>query len=260
MRLIPIATFACAAIAQTLVPPADIQDAAKALEARAGEKNLHCALDPIKPSLNFGLRFQAGFRLGVPLAQYSGGARQWTTTLRVTPNVGEPRYLRNRADLPAASHPEFTAEMTGTFLLGEGRYHAELALADDLGRVCRKEWQIAAALDRSERSIQVAMPAGAVADLSYDPPHRDPAGPPAPRRITVLMNSSPPYQLGRRGRVQPGFVPTLSNEPSTWITGPRCWAFWPPWWNGWGPACGWWYSIWSSSATSSGWTGSRCPT
>jgi hypothetical protein len=155
---------------------------------------------------------QAGYLLEVPLAQFYGAGHTWTTTLRVTPEGGRaPAYLTDRIDLPVTSHPEFTAQTTGTFLLGEGRYHVEFAVTDDTGRICRKEWQIAAAPDRSERSIKVAMPPGAVADLSYSPTAGSaPAGLPVPRRITVLMNSSPPYKPRLRflpGTMVPGGPP-----------------------------------------------------
>jgi hypothetical protein len=205
MRQLILATLlAAVSSAQTLINPADIPAATKALEYHEGEKNLRCDVLPSKPALNFGLRLQAGYLLEVPLVQYYGAGHTWTTTLRVTPEGGRaPAYLTDRIDLPVTSHPEFTAQTTGTFLLGEGRYHVEFAVTDDTGRICRKEWQIAAAPDRSERSIKVAMPPGAVADLSYSPTAGSaPAGTPVPRRITVLMNSSPPYKP--RIRFQPG--------------------------------------------------------
>jgi hypothetical protein len=73
MRQLIIATvLAGMASAQTAVNPADIPTAIKALESHEGEKNLQCEVEPTKPILNFGLRFQAGYLLEVPLVQYSG--------------------------------------------------------------------------------------------------------------------------------------------------------------------------------------------
>ena len=192
--------FVATASAQKVVTPSDVPAAIKALESHESEKLLRCSVEPSKPVLNFSLRFQSGYLLEVPLVQYAGAGHTWTTSLRVTPEGGQPVYLADQVDLPATSHPEFIAQVTGTFLLGEGRYRVEAAVADDTGRVCRKEWPILAATDRSERSIKVAIPPNTVSDLSYVPPGDAPSGPPVPRRITILMNSSPPYKVDQSFR------------------------------------------------------------
>ncbi len=213
-QLIVVTLLACASSAQSLINPADIPAATKALEYHEGEKSLRCDVEPTKPVLNFGLRLQAGYLLEVPLVQYSGTGHTWTTTVRVTPEGGrEPAYLADLVALPLNPHPEFTARTTGTFLLGEGRYHVEFAVADDIGRICRKDWQIAATPDRSERSIKVAIPEGTVADLSYSPPSTAPAVPPIPRRITVMMNSSPPHKPRFRPALQPGMIVPHNDAP-----------------------------------------------
>lgn len=198
MRFVLALLFVATAFAQKVVIPADIPAAIRALEPHDTEKYLRCTVEPTKPSLNFGLRFQAGYLLEVPLVQYAGAGHTWTTSLRVTPEGGQPVYLADIVDLPTTSRPEFIAQVTGTFLLGEGRYHVDFAVADDTGRICRKEWPIVAATDRSERSVKVGIPPNTVSDLSYMPPGDASTGPPVPRRITILMNSSPPYKSNRR--------------------------------------------------------------
>jgi hypothetical protein len=117
--------------------------------------------------------------------------------LRVTPEgAGEhPVYLADNLELPAGMHPEYIGEASGSFVLGEGRYSVKFLAYDDMGRVCRREWQIDADARRSGRAIKVAMPPNTVADLSYSPPASvTPADPPVPRRLTVLLNGSAPYQ------------------------------------------------------------------
>ena len=84
-QLIVVTLLACASSAQSLINPADIPAATKALEYHEGEKSLRCDVEPTKPVLNFGLRLQAGYLLEVPLVQYSGTGHTWTTTVRVTP-------------------------------------------------------------------------------------------------------------------------------------------------------------------------------
>ena len=193
-QLIFAALLAWAASAQTVVSPVDIQAAKKRLDSSLNEKPLRCYVDHSKAELNFGLRFQAGYVLGVPLVQYSGTGHSWQIFLRITPEGGEPTYLSDRFDLPAQVDAQYNGETSGTFLLGEGRYQAEFVAIDDKDRVCRKEWNLDAAIGRGERMVTVAIPPHTVADLSWSGPAAAPPATPAPRRLTVLLNGSEPYQ------------------------------------------------------------------
>jgi hypothetical protein len=182
--------------AQIVVSPLDVPAAQTSLAPHDEQTVLHCVVAPIKPALIFGFRFQAGYRLDIPLIQYSTGARSWSITVRITPEGGAPIYLTDHANVLLGTHPDGAAQIIGTYLLGDGHYHAELALSDESGRVCHKDWQIAVAKNLSERSIRVAMAPGRVADLSYrgDPTAAAPAGPPVPRGMTILLNCSTPYR------------------------------------------------------------------
>jgi hypothetical protein len=196
-QLILAALLVWAASAQTVVKPADIPAAEKRIESHESEKILRCDVDHSKAALNFGFRLQASYLLQVPLVQYSGPGHSWNILLRVTPEgAGEhPVYLADYLELPAGMHPEYIGEASGSFVLGEGRYGVSFLAYDDTGRVCRREWQIDADARRSGGAIKVAMPPNTVADLSYTPPDSvTPTGPPVPRRLTVLLNGSAPYQ------------------------------------------------------------------
>jgi hypothetical protein len=196
-QLIFAALLAWTSSAQTVVSPADFPAAEKRIEPQESEKILRCDVDHGKAALNFGFRLQASYLLQVPLVQYSGPGHAWNILLKVTPEgAGElPVYLADHLELPAGMHPEYIGEASGSFVLGEGRYSVKFLAYDDMGRVCRREWQIDADPRRSGRAIKVAMPPNTVADLSYSPPDSGkPADPPVPRRLTVLLNGSAPYQ------------------------------------------------------------------
>ena len=77
---------ACAA--QVIVDPARFGSIVKALEPQADEKPLRCEVTPIRPSLNFGFRFQAGYVVSVPMNQYSGTGHGWSMVTRITPEGG----------------------------------------------------------------------------------------------------------------------------------------------------------------------------
>lgn len=199
-----------------VVPLRDIPEAAKRLEAHGGERNLRCEVDPSKPWLNFGLRFQAGYRLQAPLVQYSGAGHNWQIVLGVTPETAgaDPTYLADHVELPSVPHPEYSWESVGTFVLGEGRYRVAFAAVDDLGRVCRKEWTLDAAARPGSRAVKAAIPPNTVADLSYsEAPASTPPGPPVPRRLTVLMNGSIPYTLQNWPSRQEGVVIPRDRQP-----------------------------------------------
>jgi hypothetical protein len=186
--------LAWATFAQTVVPLADVPAAQRRLAPNQNERVLRCDVRTSKAELNFGLRFQAGYVMGAPLVQYSGTGHTWEIVLKITPEGGEPTYLADRVELPPILDPQFTGEMPGGFLLGEGHYAAEFAAVDDMGRVCRKVWKLDAATGRGERAVKLAIPPNTVADLSWIGSAVGPPGTPAPRRLTVLMNGSEPYQ------------------------------------------------------------------
>ena len=184
-----------AAGAQSVINPARAARAERTLEAHEGGAPLRCDLTPLKPALNFGFRFQAGYVFHVPLNQYSGPGHGLIAITRITPEGGDakPVYLSHRMALPAVPKTNMEAEVGGVYLLGEGRYSVKWLLLDDSGRVCRKEWRIDAKLGRSERSVKLAIPERTVADLSLRTLPARPRSPDdaAPFRLTVLLNAAP---------------------------------------------------------------------
>jgi len=194
--LLVLVSLAWLAPAQTEATGVEAAAAAPSLQPRDGEEPLRCYVQEIKPKLNFGLRFQTGFLVEIPLVQYSGSGHSWKLVLGVTPEEsGQPVYLTDHLELPPILRQEFTGQTTGAFVVGEGRYRVQLAVSDDENRVCRKDWRIEAARSREERSVRIAIPPHTVGDLSFVEsaavaPHTE-----SPRRVTVLLNSSRPYQV-----------------------------------------------------------------
>jgi hypothetical protein len=180
-------------------------------------RSLRCDVEPIKPTLNFGFRFQAGYRLSVPLNQYFGRGNVWAVLIRIAPEDGsrEPVYLATRVGLPDVPKTDAHAEMGGGYLLGEGRYRAEWTLVDNQGRSCSKTWKIEAKLGRGERDVQVAIPRYTIAELSLRgaPKAEIVKADVRPLRLTVLLNAAPMSM--RRSRMRPAdtlmLIGTLSS-------------------------------------------------
>jgi hypothetical protein len=204
MRPLAIACLlASAGAAQVIVDPARFGSILKALERQADEKPLRCEVTPIRPSLNFGFRFQAGYVVRVPMNQYSGPGHGWAMVTKITPEGGHPPvYLASRIGLPSVPKTKVVVEMGGGYLLGEGRYDVNWTLLDDTGRVCRSSWRVDARLGRRERQVNLAMPRDTVADFTLRgrSGRKRGADDAAPIRLTVLLNAAPLVPLRTRLR------------------------------------------------------------
>ena len=205
MRPLAIALLlASACAAQVIVDPARFGSVLKSLEPRADEKPLRCEVTPIRPSLNFSFRFQAGYVVHVPMNQYSGEGHGWAMVTRITPEGGgqKPVYLVGRTRLPSIPKTKVAVEVGGGYLLGEGRYDVNWTLLDDAGRVCRGSWRVDAKLGRRERQLNLAMPRDTVADFTLRGRRdsRRGADDAAPIRLTVLLNAAPLSPLRTRLR------------------------------------------------------------
>ena len=196
MRPLAIALLvASACAAQTIVDPARLKSVFKAVEPQAGEKPLRCEVTPIKPSLNFGFRFQAGYVVRVPMNQYSGSGHGWAMLTRITPEGGgrQPVYLTSGVPLPFVPKTKVELEVGGGYLLGEGRYRVKWVMFDDADRVCRGSWRVDARLGRHERQVKLSMPRNTVAEFSLRgrSDRKSGADDAAPFRLTVLLDAAP---------------------------------------------------------------------
>jgi hypothetical protein len=196
MRPLAIACLlASACAAQTIVDPARFGSILKALEPQAGETLLRCEVTPMKPALNFVLRFQAGYVVRVPMNQYSGPGHRWGMLTRITPEGGgqQPVYLAARVRLPPIPETKVEVEVGGGYLLGEGRYDVSWVMFDDADRVCRKSWRVEAKLGRHERQLKLSLPRDTVAELTLRRPAEGKTGADdaAPIRLTVLLDAAP---------------------------------------------------------------------
>ena len=205
MRPLAIAVLlASTGAAQVIVDAARFGSTLKSLEPRAGEQTLRCDVTPIKPSLNFSFRFQAGYVVRVPMNQYSGTGHGWAMITSITPQGGgqKPVYLASRVRLPPIPETKVNVEVGGGYLLGEGRYDVNWTLLDDTSRVCRGSWHVDAKLGRRERQLKLSMPPDTVADFTLRgrPDSRRGSDDAAPIRLTVLLNAAPLFPLRTRLR------------------------------------------------------------
>ncbi len=212
---IAIVLLACAAQGQVRRDPASLPPRLRDFSAQPGEQKLSCSVREIRPELNFSFRFQAGWVVSVPMKQYVGARHRWTVVSRITPEGGTPTYFTNNLRVPVIEKSNSEAQMSGTFLVGEGRYQVEWKLMDDAGRVCHANWKVVAKLSRGESKVKVAIAPGTVTDYVDVRSIAKGADDSKPFRLTVLFHAAPvslrriPRMSGRDRVVMLGLLNSL---------------------------------------------------
>jgi hypothetical protein len=185
----------CAAtgMAQQVTSLDKLPAAISAFDNNQGHDSLPCSVQPVKPVLNFGFRFQTGYILETSLDPYLGGRHHWYIVLSVTPqgNAGAPVYFLDSIDLPASGQSGVIARNSGAFQVGLGRYFVKWMLFDDMNRVCQQHWTIDAHSGAGERFEVVAMPPGTAGDFSWRPTATANAATKS-RHVTILLNAAMP--------------------------------------------------------------------
>ena len=135
----------------------------------AGESMpVQCRIRYMEPSLDFEFRFFTGFTAGIPARELIGPARVTGMRLTVTPlsiEGAEPIVLNQHLESgPIPDHAKGEAQIRGSFVVGEGRYHVRWELQDSLENFCSVEWEIEAKLPKSQRDLTVSLRPGEVGD------------------------------------------------------------------------------------------------
>ena len=201
-RALILVMFAAGACSQTLIDAGHVSAALHQFAPRPGDVPLRCELVPVAPTLDFAFRFRAGYTFRVPAAQYQAAGHAWFVLTKITPqeDTRKPAYLFSRTNAAEVVKSGLNFEVSGSYLLGEGRYAVESTLYDDTNRTCKREWQIDAALARHERAIELSLPPFTVRDL---PGIRasDWNRPSGAASLTILLNAAP--LSPRRTRLRP---------------------------------------------------------
>jgi hypothetical protein len=195
------ALLATSASAQFPMPKGHHDTVVKAMDTEPESEKLKCEAFPIKPTLDFAFRFQAGYVLRCPIRMFGGNKAMVATYIRITPQEGKPVFLSevySLPEMPADMRPRTNLhkltdefELSGGFSIGEGNYSVDLLVIDSGKRMLKKRWEVKAARNHEERNVQIAMAASTAAPLfnrSWDGKMTtDGKG----LRVTILMNAAP---------------------------------------------------------------------
>lgn len=168
------------------------------LEAEEQRKDLPCTVAPVKPALGFDLRFHSGYTVNIPLRELAGEGNQLTMVFRITPELhpDEPVFLSQRMTVPnIADDVKGDATLTGSFDVGEGKYHVDWLMRDRSEHVCSSYWDIEASLPAKDREMPLNIGPNAVAAADNEPFKQEPpverVHQDTPLNIKVMVNFGP---------------------------------------------------------------------
>lgn len=171
---------------------------AAVLEAQEKRTDLPCTVTPVKPSLGFDLKFHAGYDISIPLKELAGEENMLTMVFRVTPEnqPDDPTYFSQRTAVPqidADAHGD--AYLSGSFDVGEGKYHVSWLMRDRAERVCSSNWDVEASLPAKDKPMALDISPGAVRPGDEEPFKQEPPvereARETPLNVKVIVNFAP---------------------------------------------------------------------
>jgi hypothetical protein len=181
-----------AASAQAILDnPKKIADAQRLLDTMRSQP-VRCDVFPLKPRLAFSLRMQSGYFWRLHLSRSKVAGQKWIVLAKVTPKEGSqsPKYFSDVVQFPTDGDIAWEAEV-GHFAVGEGRYDMSFLMFDDRGQTCRKDLQIDAHLNASERLVEPLLPPNTIASTSWtDAPRVIRTSSRNLNRLTILLDAA----------------------------------------------------------------------
>jgi hypothetical protein len=173
------------------------------LEAREIRKDVPCSVSPVKPILGFDLKFHAGYDVSVPLKDLAGSDNHLTMVFRVAPDQrpDDAVYFSQRWSVPAIdSDAGGSALLSGTFDVGEGKYHIDWLMRDRGERICSYNWESEASLPGKDKQIALDISASSVQAAETEPFRQEPPvvareTQADPLNIKVMVNFAPQDSL-----------------------------------------------------------------
>jgi hypothetical protein len=170
------------------------------LEAGETRKDIPCTVTPVKPVLGFDMKFHAGYDVNVPLKDLAGSDNLLTMVFRVVPDEKKDAatYFSQRFNVPMID-PDAggNSTLSGTFDVGEGKYHVDWLMRDRADRICSFSWDAEASLPSKDKLMSLDIAASAVQPAETEPfkpeapVERDVKPGQGPLNVKVIVNFAP---------------------------------------------------------------------
>ena len=181
---------------QQALNAADSQRIAHFLDTDKSPDLLRCSIQPLKPLLDFALRYDAGYIVTCSFTRFEGRESHILIFARVTPEGGKALLLGQYFLLPEErTNPrnlKQNFQMSGGFAVGEGKYQIEVMVGDrETHRQSKKSWSVRVAGSGNRQAGQFAVPPASVLpiDVRPWPIKMDTTG--KGYRVTVLLDAAP---------------------------------------------------------------------
>ena len=128
------------------------------LELHKPRHDLPCVVEPYKPQLDLDLMFQTGFRVTLPTKALAGTENMLTILFRVTAakRRDQPVYFSWSIRVPLIKQSgRRRIELSGAFLVGEGKYYVDWLMRDLSGRFCASFWDFEAKVGAKHGPAQI---------------------------------------------------------------------------------------------------------
>jgi hypothetical protein len=129
---------------------------AAVLDLQEPRMDLPCTVRPFKPELGFDFKFHSRYQVSVAMNDLADAGHLLTILFRVVSedHRDAPAYFEQRIRVPALeADNKGRVELSGEFLLGEGKYHVDWLMRDSSERVCASSWDVEAKVDPKESQI-----------------------------------------------------------------------------------------------------------
>jgi hypothetical protein len=164
---------------------------------------LPCTVKPIKPELGFDFKFRSGYEVSIAMNELAD-ARDLLILFRVasqrrlSQRLGDdaPVYFVQKIHVPVLEDDiKGRVQLTGAFLLGEGKYHVDWLMRDVSERFCSSSWDVEARVDAKDAQMSQDVAQGLIqpvegpflADDSQA--ERDPRG--SLLNVMIIVNFAP---------------------------------------------------------------------
>lgn len=168
------------------------------LDAGENRKDLPCNVTSVKPVLGFDLRFHSGYEITVPLKELAGNEDLLTIIFRVMADADKdnPIYFSQRYTVPKIEDDaKGDAYLSGSFDLGEGKYHVDWLMRDRAERVCSSSWDIESVVSPKDKQGDLSVTANAILasdnDLFKEEPPVKRGGVDGALNVKVMVNFAP---------------------------------------------------------------------
>jgi hypothetical protein len=171
------------------------------LEAGEARKDIPCVVSPIKPLLGFDLKFHAGYEVTVPLKELAGADNHLTMVFRVYPDhkPDDASYFSQHWAVPSIDDDAGgSAQLAGTFDVGEGKYHVDWLMRDRSERVCSQSWDAEAVLPARDKQMSLDIAPSTIQAADSEPFKQEPPverGTSEPLNVKVMVNFAPQDSL-----------------------------------------------------------------